>query len=216
MMSAHWLTRCCGADVTCDHGRVWPSVVQTKYCTHHHLISLLSTQLDLTQHTHIRQWWKIFHSEAWRIIFCDTLTIQWRMFKSMWIEPSVSMSRRASVFARLNPGKRRVRFPDEVVFEDHIRESDGDAIMTMLRRASVDIDLDRINMSGMTALHQVCIIMIQVSHAPVCSHPSLIIEVNHQLIVIVKHIINTWINIQFLGRKKLETLRIKRQCNLFK
>lgn len=65
------------------------------------------------------------------------------------------MSRRASVFARLNPGKRRVRFPDEVVFEDHIKESDGDAIMNMLRRASVEIDLDRINMSGMTALHQV-------------------------------------------------------------
>ena len=65
------------------------------------------------------------------------------------------MSRRASVFARLNPGKRRVRFPDEVVFEDHIRESDADAIMNMLRRASVEIDLDRINMSGMTALHQV-------------------------------------------------------------
>jgi len=64
------------------------------------------------------------------------------------------MSRRASVFARLNPGKRRVRFPDEVVFEDHIKESDGDAIMNMLRRASVDIDLDRINMAGMTALHQ--------------------------------------------------------------
>ena len=59
------------------------------------------------------------------------------------------------MFARLNPGKRRVRFPDEVVFEDHIKESDGDAIMNMLRRASVEIDLDRINMSGMTALHQV-------------------------------------------------------------
>lgn len=58
------------------------------------------------------------------------------------------------MFARLNPGKRRVRFPDEVVFEDHIKESDGDAIMNMLRRASVEIDLDRINMSGMTALHQ--------------------------------------------------------------
>ena len=72
------------------------------------------------------------------------------------------MSRRASVFARLNPGKRRVRFPDEVVFEDHIRESDGDAIMNMLRRASVEIDLDRINMSGMTALHQV--------QSPVPSH----------------------------------------------
>ena len=66
-----------------------------------------------------------------------------------------TMSRRASVFARLNPGRRRVRFPDEVVFEDHIKESDGDAIMNMLRRASVDIDVDRINMSGMTALHQV-------------------------------------------------------------
>ena len=65
------------------------------------------------------------------------------------------MSRRASVFARLNPGKRRVRFPDEVMFEESIKESDGDAIMNMLRRASVDIDVDRINMSGMTALHQV-------------------------------------------------------------
>ena len=28
-------------------------------------------------------------------------------------------------------------------------------IMRMLRRASVDIDVDRINMAGMTALHQV-------------------------------------------------------------
>jgi len=64
------------------------------------------------------------------------------------------MSRRASVFARLNPGKHRVRFPDEVMFEESIKESDGDAIMNMLRRASVDIDVDRINMSGMTALHQ--------------------------------------------------------------
>ena len=81
------------------------------------------------------------------------------------------MSRRASVFARQNPGKRRVRFPDEVVFEESIKESDGQAIMTMLRRVrdrfvegevscellkvSVDIDVDRINMAGMTALHQV-------------------------------------------------------------
>jgi len=64
------------------------------------------------------------------------------------------MSRRASVFARQNPGKRRVRFPDEVVFEESIKESDGQAIMTMLRRVSVDIDVDRINMAGMTALHQ--------------------------------------------------------------
>ena len=79
------------------------------------------------------------------------------------------MSRRASVFARLNPGKRRVRFPDEVVFEDHIKESDGDAIMNMLRRASVDIDLDRINMAGMTALHQVSSRPLTYSFPPVCS-----------------------------------------------
>jgi len=64
------------------------------------------------------------------------------------------MSRRASVFARQNPGKRRVRFPDEVVFEESIKESDGMAIMALLRRASVDIDVNRINMAGMTALHQ--------------------------------------------------------------
>ena len=70
------------------------------------------------------------------------------------------MSRRASVFARLNPGKRRVRFPDEVMFEESIKDSDGDAIMSMLRRASVDIDIDRINMAGMTALHQVDSVII--------------------------------------------------------
>ena len=69
--------------------------------------------------------------------------------------PETVMSRRASVFARQNPGKRRVRFPDEVVFEESIKESDGMAIMALLRRASVDIDVNRINMAGMTALHQV-------------------------------------------------------------
>ena len=58
------------------------------------------------------------------------------------------MSRRASVFARTNPGKRRVRFPDEVIFEDEIKEQDGIAIMSMLRRASVDVDINRINTAG--------------------------------------------------------------------
>ena len=48
-----------------------------------------------------------------------------------------------------------MRFPDEVVFEESIKEADGEAIMAMLRRASVDIDVNRINMAGMTALHQV-------------------------------------------------------------
>jgi len=58
------------------------------------------------------------------------------------------MSRRASVFARANPGKRRVRFPDEVIFENEIKEQDGLAVMNMLRRSSVDIDLNRINTAG--------------------------------------------------------------------
>ena len=58
------------------------------------------------------------------------------------------MSRRASVFARQNPGKRRVRFPDEVIFENEIKEQDGHAVMNMLRRASIDIDINRINSAG--------------------------------------------------------------------
>ena len=78
------------------------------------------------------------------------------IFAKVAEEPrATAMSRRASVFARQNPGKRRVRFPDEVVFEESIKESDGMAIMALLRRASVDIDVNRINMAGMTALHQV-------------------------------------------------------------
>jgi len=47
-----------------------------------------------------------------------------------------------------------VRFPDEIVFEESIKEADGEAIMGMLRRVSLCIDVNRINMAGMTALHQ--------------------------------------------------------------
>ena len=50
---------------------------------------------------------------------------------------------------------RRVRFPDEIVFHESIKESDGEAVIRMLRRVSVDIDINRITMSGMTAIHQV-------------------------------------------------------------
>ncbi|XP_043202066.1 protein phosphatase 1 regulatory subunit 27-like [Amphibalanus amphitrite] len=64
------------------------------------------------------------------------------------------MSRRASLFARQNPGRRRVRFPDEVVFDESVKENDADAVVSMLRRASVDIDVNRINSAGLTALHQ--------------------------------------------------------------
>ncbi|KAF0308848.1 hypothetical protein FJT64_002123 [Amphibalanus amphitrite] len=56
-----------------------------------------------------------------------------------------TMSRRASLFARQNPGRRRVRFPDEVVFDESVKENDADAVVSMLRRASVDIDVNRIN-----------------------------------------------------------------------
>jgi hypothetical protein len=63
-------------------------------------------------------------------------------------DQAAAMSRRASVFARNNPGKRRVRFPDEVIFENEIKEQDGEAVMHMLRRASIDIDINRINTAG--------------------------------------------------------------------
>ena len=52
------------------------------------------------------------------------------------------------MFARQNPGKKRVRFPDEVIFENEIKDQDGDAVMHMLRRASIDIDINRINSAG--------------------------------------------------------------------
>ena len=65
------------------------------------------------------------------------------------------MSRRASFFTRTHPGIRRVRFPDEIVFEESIKEADEEAIISMLRRVSMNIDINRINMAGMTALHQV-------------------------------------------------------------
>ena len=48
-----------------------------------------------------------------------------------------------------------MRFPDEIVFHEVVKESDGEEVIRMLRRVSVDIDINRINMSGMTAIHQV-------------------------------------------------------------
>ena len=65
------------------------------------------------------------------------------------------MSRRASFFARLHPGQQRVRFPDEIVFDSCVKEADGEMVVKMLRRVSIKIDVNRINMAGMTALHQV-------------------------------------------------------------
>ena len=65
------------------------------------------------------------------------------------------MSRRASFFARSHPGERRVRFPDEIIFDDCVKESEEEMVVMMLRRVSLEIDVNRINMAGMTALHQV-------------------------------------------------------------
>ena len=76
------------------------------------------------------------------------------------------MSRRVSFFARQQPGQRRVRFPDEIVFVECIKEAGGEMVMNMRRRVSMQIDVNRINTAGMTALHQVCL--------------TLLVERNHQ------------------------------------
>ena len=89
------------------------------------------------------------------------------------------MSRRASFFARTHPGQRRVRFPDEIVFHESIKESDGEAVIRMLRRVSVDIDINRINMSGMTAIHQVNSPFSSCTFIPdhiIHSHPSVLLH----------------------------------------
>ena len=50
-----------------------------------------------------------------------------------------------------------MRFPDEIVFDDCVKESEEEMVVMMLRRVSLEIDVNRINMAGMTALHQVVI-----------------------------------------------------------
>ena len=48
-----------------------------------------------------------------------------------------------------------MRFPDEIVFDECIKEAEGEMVINMLRRVSMKIDVNRINTAGMTALHQV-------------------------------------------------------------
>ena len=64
------------------------------------------------------------------------------------------MSRKASFVARQHLSQRRVRFPDEVVFQESVKEPDNETVVRLLRRVSADIHVDRINSAGMTALHQ--------------------------------------------------------------
>ena len=61
-----------------------------------------------------------------------------------------TMSRRASLYAKQNPDKVRpkVRFPDELVFLDHVLENDMPALDAMLRRASLQIDINAIHKQG--------------------------------------------------------------------
>ena len=60
------------------------------------------------------------------------------------------MSRRASLYAKENPGKPRpqVRFPDELVFLDSIKENDMAHMNTMLRRASIKLDINGLTDQG--------------------------------------------------------------------
>lgn len=65
------------------------------------------------------------------------------------------MSRRASLIAKeakdnpkIKASKPRVRFPDELVFLDTIKEDELPAMESMLRRASVKIDINAIHSSG--------------------------------------------------------------------
>lgn len=58
------------------------------------------------------------------------------------------------MFAKQNPGKPRVRFPDELVFNDNVKEQDIPAVEAMLRRSSLQMDINSINSAGLTPLHQ--------------------------------------------------------------
>ncbi|ESO83528.1 hypothetical protein LOTGIDRAFT_133274 [Lottia gigantea] len=67
------------------------------------------------------------------------------------------MSRRASLLAKQNKTKPKVRFPDELVFLDNVKENDLKAMDSMLRRASLQMDLNALNDAGLTPLHQACL-----------------------------------------------------------
>lgn len=71
------------------------------------------------------------------------------------------MSRRASLTHRAEKKSGasevkgpRVRFPNELIFLNEIKENDLTAVNEMLRRASLEIDINAIGDSGMTPLHQ--------------------------------------------------------------
>ena len=63
------------------------------------------------------------------------------------------MSRRLSVQLKCNKNavkapKPKVKFPDELVFLDSVKENDVENVKSMLRRASANIDINKMNESG--------------------------------------------------------------------
>ncbi len=49
--------------------------------------------------------------------------------------------------------QKQVKFPQELVFEDMVKEGDSSDIVHFLRRQSVDVDVNKTNESGTTALN---------------------------------------------------------------
>ncbi|CAF0751494.1 unnamed protein product [Brachionus calyciflorus] len=65
------------------------------------------------------------------------------------------MSRRLSLqLKNSSKQKPKVKFTDELIFLESIKDNDIDCVRNMLRRASANIDLNKINDTGLTALHQ--------------------------------------------------------------
>ena len=121
-------------------GRTWDPGHNTSISDSQHCRKIDEKQEDVI--------WTVY--KCWSHKNTLSTLVQWSITSS-----TVKMSRRASFFARTHPGQRRVRFPDEIVFHEVVKESDGEEVIRMLRRVSVDIDINRITMSGMTAIHQV-------------------------------------------------------------
>ena len=67
------------------------------------------------------------------------------------------MSRRLSIQYKnsaVKSQKPKVKFPDELVFLESIKDNDIENVRTMLRRASLNMDINKVNISGLTPLHQ--------------------------------------------------------------
>lgn len=48
--------------------------------------------------------------------------------------------------------ERRVKFPHEIVFDEMVKDGDSSEIVNFLRRGSVDVDINKRNDRGRTAL----------------------------------------------------------------